>query len=78
MHLISTILGTFVRFIYDGLASIMPQEPASVSFFALSIIIATIIIKLLILPLNISQMKNQKKMAKLASDVGGIRYVILN
>ena len=54
MRLISTILGTFVKFIYDGLAAIMPQEPAAISFFALSIIIATVIIKLLILPLNIS------------------------
>ena len=65
MHLISSILGIFVKFIYDGLATILPHEPAQVSYFALSIIVATIIIKLLILPLNISQMKNQKKMAKL-------------
>ena len=73
MHLISTILGTFVKFIYDGLATIMPKEPASVSFFALSIIIATIIIKLLILPLNISQMKNQKKMAKLQPELAKLQ-----
>lgn len=73
MRLISTILGTFVKFIYDGLAAIMPQEPAAISFFALSIIIATVIIKLLILPLNISQMKNQKKMAKLQPELKKIQ-----
>ena len=38
MRAISSILGVFVKFIYDGLASIMPHEPAQVSFFALSII----------------------------------------
>ena len=58
MRLISTILGTFVKFIYDGLAAVMPQEPAAISFFALSIIIATIIIKLLIQP---ELVKIQKK-----------------
>ena len=73
MHLISSILGRFVKLIYDGLAAVMPQEPAQVSYFALSIIIATIIIKLFILPLNISQMKNQKKMAKLQPELKRIQ-----
>ncbi|MBS6720623.1 MAG: YidC/Oxa1 family membrane protein insertase [Peptoniphilus harei] len=73
MHLISSILGIFVKFIYDGLATILPHEPAQVSYFALSIIVATIIIKLLILPLNISQMKNQKKMAKLQPELKKIQ-----
>ena len=73
MHLISSILGRFVKLIYDGLAAVMPQEPAQVSYFALSIIIATIIIKLFILPLNISQMKNQKKMAKIQPELKRIQ-----
>ena len=73
MHLISSILGRFVKLIYDGLAAMIPNEPAQVSYFALSIIIATIIIKLLILPLNISQMKNQKKMAKLQPELKKIQ-----
>ncbi|WP_010245318.1 YidC/Oxa1 family membrane protein insertase [Peptoniphilus rhinitidis] len=78
MRAISSILGVFVKFIYDGLASIMPHEPAQVSFFALSIIIATIIIKFLILPLNISQMKNQKKMAKLQPELKKIQQKYKN
>nr|WP_311565724.1 YidC/Oxa1 family membrane protein insertase [Peptoniphilus grossensis] len=73
MHLISSILGRFVKLIYDGLAAMIPNEPAQVSYFALSIIIATIIIKLLILPLNISQMKNQKKMAKIQPELKRIQ-----
>ena len=73
MHLISSILGRFVKLIYDGLAAVMPQEPAQVSYFALSIIIATIIIKLFILPLNFSQMKNQKKMAKIQPELKRIQ-----
>ncbi|MCI5643287.1 YidC/Oxa1 family membrane protein insertase [Peptoniphilus sp. SGI.035] len=78
MHLISSILGIFVKFIYDGLATIMQNEPAQVSYFALSIIIATIIIKLLILPLNISQMKSQKKMAKLQPELKKIQQKYKN
>lgn len=69
MNFISTILGSFVRLIYNFLVGVIPQEPASMSFYALSIIIATIIIKVLILPLNISQTKNQKKMAKLQPQI---------
>ncbi|MGI5949819.1 YidC/Oxa1 family membrane protein insertase [Peptoniphilus sp.] len=69
MSFISSILGSFVRLIYNILQGSMPEEPASISFFALSIIIATIIIKVLILPLNISQTKNQKKMAKLQPQI---------
>ena len=73
MHLISSILGRFVKLIYDGLAAVMPQEPAQVSYFALSIIRATTIIKLFILPLNISQMKNQKKTAKIQPELKRIQ-----
>ncbi|MET3617756.1 YidC/Oxa1 family membrane protein insertase [Peptoniphilus olsenii] len=69
MSLISSLLGSFVRLIYNLLAGTIPQEPESISFLALSIIIATIIIKILILPLNISQTKNQKKLAKLQPQI---------
>ncbi|EFI41691.1 stage III sporulation protein J family protein [Peptoniphilus sp. oral taxon 386 str. F0131] len=59
----------FLKLIYDGLVSIFPSEPKNISFFALSIIISTIIIKLLVVPINISMIKNQKKMAELQPEI---------
>lgn len=69
MSAISKVLGIFLKAVYDLIASILPTEPASISFFALSIIIATIIIKLLVLPISISMIKNQKKMAEFQPEI---------
>ena len=60
MSTISKILGIFFRFIYDVLSKGF-SEPKNISFFAITIIISTIIIRVLMLPIGISQMKNQKK-----------------
>ncbi|WP_071026162.1 YidC/Oxa1 family membrane protein insertase [Peptoniphilus raoultii] len=65
---ISIVLGMFIRMVYNGLVNIM-AEPDSISFYALSIIITTLILKLLILPITFSQMKNQKKMAELQPEL---------
>lgn len=72
MSAISRVLGMFVKIVYDALANMFP-EPTSISFFALSIIITTIILKLIVLPLTFSQMKNQKKMAKLQPELENIK-----
>lgn len=72
MSAISRVLGIFVKVVYDALAGVFP-EPTSISFFALSIIITTIILKLLVLPLTFSQMKNQKKMAKLQPELENLK-----
>ncbi|WP_180339370.1 YidC/Oxa1 family membrane protein insertase [Peptoniphilus catoniae] len=69
MSTISRVLGMFLKFIYDLLAKTFPSEPESISFFALSIIISTIIIKLVVLPINFSMVKNQKKMAELQPEI---------
>ncbi|MDY2987249.1 MAG: YidC/Oxa1 family membrane protein insertase [Peptoniphilus sp.] len=69
MTYISSILGRFLKLIYDVLAGVFPQEPASISFYALAIIIATIIIKAVVLPVNIHMMKSQKKMAELQPEI---------
>ena len=73
MSAISTVLGSFLKLIYDALAGIFPSEPESISFFALAIIFATIILKLAIVPLNISQVKNQKKMAELQPEMAKLQ-----
>lgn len=69
MSAISKVLGSFLKLIYDALVGIFPNEPESISFFALSIIIATVILKLAIIPLTVSQVKNQKKMAELQPEI---------
>ncbi len=72
MSTISKILGIFFRFIYDVLAKGFP-EPKNISFFAITIIISTLIIRILMLPIGISQMKNQKKMAELQPELEKIQ-----
>ena len=69
MSSISRLLGMFFRLIYDFISSIIPNEPSSISYFAIAIIISTIIIKLATLPVSISMMKNQKKMAEIQPEV---------
>lgn len=72
MSTISKILGIFFRFIYDILSKGF-TEPKSISFFAITIIVSTAIIRLLMIPIGISQMKNQKKMAELQPEIEKIQ-----
>lgn len=69
MSAISKVLGSFLKLIYDIFAGAFPAEPKSISFFAISIIVATLILKLVTIPLNVSQIKNQKKMAELQPEM---------
>lgn len=68
MSYISSILGKFLKLIYDLLAGTF-QEPASISHYALAIIIATIIIKAVVLPIQLNMIKSQKKMAELQPEI---------
>lgn len=61
---LGNILGGLLRFIYD-LVSNIGTEPESLSFYAIAIIVTTIIFKLLLIPLNIQQVKSTKKMSEL-------------
>lgn len=64
MAFLGNILGGLLRFIFD-LVSNIGTEPKVFSFYAMSIIITTIVFKLLILPLNIKQINSTKKMSEL-------------
>ncbi len=70
--MLGKILGYLFNFIYDQLAS-MGTEPANFSFLAMTIIISTIIVKLLVLPLQISSTKKMKKTADLQPKVKEIQ-----
>lgn len=58
------ILGKLLKFVYDMVSNI-GAEPENVSFYAIAIIITTILFKLLLLPMNIQQARSMKKMGEL-------------
>ena len=66
---IATILGKVLFYIYRLLETAIPQEPKYISYYALAVIITTIIFKLLLVPLNVAQTKSQRKMAELQPEV---------
>ena len=70
--MLGKILGYLFNFIYDQLAS-MGAEPANFSFLAMTIIISTVVVKLLVLPLQISSTKKMKKTADLQPKVKEIQ-----
>lgn len=64
MNLIAQLLGYLMRFVYD-LVSKIGEEPENFSFLAITIIITTIIIKLMVLPLQLRSSKQMKKTQEL-------------
>ncbi|WP_243342238.1 YidC/Oxa1 family membrane protein insertase [Anaerococcus sp. AGMB09787] len=62
LNFLAGILGKLMRLIYDFLSANF-TEPASISFYAISIIIMTLLVSLLIIPMTISQQK-QAEMAE--------------
>ncbi|MBU5257157.1 YidC/Oxa1 family membrane protein insertase [Tissierella praeacuta] len=58
---LGNILGSLLKFIYDMVSQI-GTEPANFSFYAMAIIITTIIFKLILLPISLHQSKSSKKM----------------
>lgn len=61
---LGNILGSLLKFVYDMVSNI-GAEPANFSYYAMAIIITTILFKLILLPLTFSQMKSSRKMAEL-------------
>lgn len=58
------ILGSLLRVVYD-LVSGSGAEPENFSYYAMAIIITTIIFKLMLLPINLSQTRSSKKMSEI-------------
>ena len=61
---LGNILGSLLRLVYD-LVSSVGTEPKNFSYYAMAIIITTILFKLMLLPLSLHQAKSSKKMAEL-------------
>ncbi len=64
-NFIGSIMGVLLRKVYELVANVMPAEPEHVSYFAIAIIITTIIFKLILLPLTLKQSKSTKMMSEL-------------
>lgn len=64
MNFIASLLGTLMRWIYETLANNF-TESADISFYAISIIIMTLIVNLITIPM----MSNQKKTAEKSSQL---------
>ncbi len=65
-------LGILLKFVYD-LVSNLGNEPEMFSFYAMAIIITTIVFKLLLLPVNMQQTKSTKKMGEIQPQIKEIQ-----
>lgn len=61
---LGNILGSLLKFVYDMVSNI-GTEPEIFSFYAMAIIITTIIFKLVLLPVSLHQAKSSRKMSEL-------------
>ena len=73
MAFLRNLMGSVLKFIYEGVATILPNEPSSISYLAISIIIISIIFKVVMFPIFLSSIKNQKIQAKFAKEQQKIR-----
>lgn len=61
-------LGLLLKYVYD-LVSTIGNEPEQFSYYAMAIIITTIIFKLLLMPMHLQQTKSTKKMGELQPQI---------
>ena len=69
---LGNILGNLLKFVYDLVAN-LGSEPENFSYFAMAIIITTIIFKLLLVPLNMKQMKSTQKMSEIHPELQALQ-----
>lgn len=61
MDFLGNILGGLLKMVFD-MVSAMGSEPESISFYAIAIIITTVLFKVILLPVSFHQNKSTKKM----------------
>ena len=72
INALASFFGTLLHAIYNFVAG-LGSEPKMISFYAISIIVTTLLFRLALLPLNLFQTKNQLKMAKLQPEMKKIQ-----
>ncbi|MDO4594412.1 MAG: YidC/Oxa1 family membrane protein insertase [Tissierellia bacterium] len=65
---LATILGYVLKFIYQMLSQAM-NEPSLISFYAISIIIMTFLVKLITIPITLNTQKSSQQMSELSPEV---------
>ena len=59
-NFLGNILGALLKFVYDTVSAI-GTEPKYFSYYAMAVIITTILFKLILLPVSFQQSKSSKK-----------------
>lgn len=72
INALASFFGTLLRSIY-GFISQIGAEPDAISYYAIAIIITTLLFRFALLPLNLFQTKNQLKMAKIQPEMKKIQ-----
>lgn len=72
MSVLSNFLGAILKFIYEGLHS-LGQEPSSISFYALSLIVMALIQKVLTMPLTFKATKSAQVGQALSGEIKEIQ-----
>lgn len=69
---LGNILGGLLKFVYD-MVSTIGVEPKNFSFYAMSVIITTVLFKLILLPVSLHQSKSSKKMNEIQPKIKEIQ-----
>lgn len=72
MNFLGKLLGGLLKLVYD-MVSMIGAEPEKFSFYAMAIIITTIIFKLILLPISLHQSKSSKKMNEIQPKMKAIQ-----
>lgn len=72
MQIISDFFGSVMRFIYQTVSQMFP-EPKYISYFAISILVMTVLYKLITLPITINTIKTQEINAKIQPEMQKIQ-----
>lgn len=65
MNLLGQLMGFLMRNIYSMLETVIPTEPEHFSYYAMAVVLTTIIFKLILIPLSIKQAKSTAQMQRL-------------
>lgn len=77
MQSIANFFGSILRFIYENLQSSF-SEPNSISFFAISILLLTLLYKIVTIPVTINNQKAQLKNAAMQTEMKQIQKKYAN
>lgn len=72
LSFIAQILGSLMKFIYDSLVNNF-TEPSNISFYAISIILMTVLVSLITIPMTMNQQKQAAKSGEIQPKVEEIK-----